>query len=413
MNNENRGRLIRATGLYFFVVVILGGISLATPYTIADFAAFLPYVPDYFISVSIGVILLPILGGMTFFYIGTLFSIFFEGKLNRVLVSGMYAGSFVSVFGFLLILQPISEPSQMAGYLVFAAFSVFFAYNLMSALAQIRDQNYIRAISGAATIFILGQITIQLVNIYSTTPGIPPSDQNLLIQDMLNWGFTAASALTLLGIFRDSRNPYMAQVGEITSSYFFVVSMSLIATLYLNFIGGRLTQVSPVIKQLSPYVEWTGIVIIGAMIFTIMRRGMKESMMVPVEIGSWAKHIQDLSATKGKALEDFTEIIRGFINEGKKDRLLVKLFTFLDENKASEEEITRILSNLINYEDEAPPNFSKRGTSDKVKKQNQERRTELLSHTVGEIDNMGLNSLARETAPVPEPTVNVIQKLED
>jgi hypothetical protein len=413
MNNENRGRLIRATGLYFFVAVVLGGISLATPYTVADFASFLPYVPDSLISVSIGVILLPILGGMTFFYLGTLCSIFFEGKLNRVLVSGMYAGSFVSIFGFFLILQPMSEPSQMAGYLVFAAFSVFFAYNIMSALAKIRDQNYIRAISGAVTIFILGQITIQMVRLYTTTPGIPASEQTLLVQDMLNWGFTAAAALTLLGIFRDSKNPYMAQVGEITSSYFFIVAMSLITTLYLNFIGGRLTQVSPVIQQLSPYVEWTGIVIIGAMIFTIMRRGMKESMMVPVEIGPWAKHIQDLSPTKGKALEDFTNIIKGFIDEGKKDRLLVKLFTFLDENRASEEEITGILSELINYRDVEPPNFSKRGTSDKIKKENQEQRTELLSRTVGKIDNMGLNGLNREQTPIPEPKVNVMEKLED
>ncbi len=71
-------------------------------------------------------------------------------------------------------------------------------------------------------------------------------------------------------------------------------------------------------KQLSPYVEWTGIVIIGAFIFQIMRRGMTESMMVPTEIGSWTKHIQDTSATKGKSLKDFTEIIDEFIQKGQK-----------------------------------------------------------------------------------------------
>ncbi len=46
---------------------------------------------------------------------------------------------------------------------------------------------------------------------------------------------------------------YLAQFGGIASNYFFVTSLSLIGTLYLNFIGGRLTEVNPVIQQYSSY----------------------------------------------------------------------------------------------------------------------------------------------------------------
>jgi hypothetical protein len=168
--------------------------------------------------------------------------------------------------------------------------------------------------------------------------------------------------------------------------------LSLIATLYINFISGSLTEVSPVIKQLSPYVEWTGIVIIGAFIFQIMRRGMTESMMVPTEIGSWVKHIQDTSATKGKALKDFTEIIDEFIQRGQKERLIVKLFRFLNENRASENEMAETLEEFIKYENQMFPHFSRRGTSDKIEEMNRERRMQVLQKTVERITALGLGA---------------------
>jgi hypothetical protein len=158
----------------------------------------------------------------------------------------------------------------------------------------------------------------------------------------------------------------------------------------VNFISGNLTEVSPVMEQLSPYVEWTGIVIVGAFIFQIMRQGMSESMMVPTEIGNWSKHIQDTSATKGKALKDFTEIIEQFIQKGEKERLLVKLFAFLSDNRASEREMSDSLEEFIRYEDEKFPHFSKRGTSDKIEEQNRERRMLVLQRTVQRINDLGL-----------------------
>jgi hypothetical protein len=405
---ENRSRLIRSTALFLFVAGVLGGISFMTPFTVGDFGSFLPYMPEALANESIAVVLLPILGGMAFFYAATLLTIFFEGRLNRVLVSGMIAGGFTGIIAFFMILQPISDATQVAGYLVIGGFSAFFIYNVLAAVAEIRGQHYIRVISGSATIFILGQVCVQLVNLYMVTPGVPESDQVLLIKDMINWGFAVAAVITMIGIFRDSKNAYLAQAGGIASSYPFVGAMSLIGTLYFNFISGRLVQVSPVIRQLSPYVEWTGIVVLGALIFTIVRRGMQESMMVPFEAGAWGKHIQDLSPTKGKALEDFTEIINEFVKEGHKERLLVKLFRFLEENRASEAEIASTLRELIKYEDEKPPSMARKGNSERVQRQNQEKRMELLQRTVGRINQLGLGGLMRETAPVEETGMKIM-----
>ena len=408
MDTENRSRLIRSTALFLFVAGVLGAISFMTPFTVGDFGSFLPYMPEALANEGIAVVLLPILGGMVLFYIATLLTIFFEGRLNRVLVSGMIAAGFTGMIAFFMILQPISQATQVVGFLVLGAFSVFFIYNILATVADIRGQHYIRVVSGSATIFILGQVCIQIVNLYMVTPGVPESEQVLLIKDMINWGFAVAAVITLVGIFRDSRNPYMAQAGWIASSYTFVMAMSLIGTLYFNFVSGRLVEVSPVIRQLSPYVEWTGIVILGALIFTIVRRGMQESMMVPFEAGAWGKHLQDLSPTKGKALENFTEIIDEFVKDGSKDRLLVKLFRFLEENKATEAEIASTLRELIRYEDEKPPNMARSGTSDRVQRKNREKRMELLQRTVDRINQLGLGGLTREVAPVEEGGIQIV-----
>jgi hypothetical protein len=378
--------------MYIFVALILGILSFASTVTIGDVASFLPYIPEAMAPAGISVVLLPFLAALTLFYIASIISALFEGKINNVIISGLYAGGFASLIIVFMILQPVSEATRVAGYLFMGSFAVYFIYSIMATIAELRNQFYIKVISGALAIFIIGQVCIQMANLYMIVPGVPESEQVTLIKNMLNWGFGAASVITLIGIFRDSKNVYLAQIGSIATNYFFVVSFSLIGTLYINFISGSIKEISPVIEQLSPYVEWTGIVIIGALIFQIMRRGMSESMMVPTEIGNWTKHIQDTSATKGKALEDFTEIIDEFIQKGHKEQLLVKLFRFLNENRAAENEMAESLEVFIKYEDQKFPNFAKRGTSEKIEEKNQEHRMEVLQRTVQRINALGLGA---------------------
>jgi hypothetical protein len=119
---------------------------------------------------------------------------------------------------------------------------------------------------------------------------------------------------------------------------------------------------------------------------------MSESMMVPTEIGSWTKHIQDTSSIKGKSLRDFTEIIDEFIQEGEKMSLLIKLFRFLNENRAADREMTESLKDFIKYEDQKFPNFSRRGTSEKIEEQNRENRMQVLQRTVESINALGLGA---------------------
>lgn len=416
MSDENRSRLIRTTALFIFVVVALGGISLGTTFTIGDFGFILPYMPDNLAPVGISMLLVPMIAGITLFYFGILVAILFEGELARVLTSSFYAGGFAGFIAIFMIIQPVDQKTSDAGLYVLGAFAVFFIYSLLSAISRIREQFYIRVVAGSATIFIMGQVAVQIIRIYMIVPGTPTSDQASLIIDMFNWGFSAAAGIALIGVFKDNKNPYMSQIGGIASSYLFVVAVSLIGTLYVNFIGGRLARVSPVIVNLVPWIQWTGIVVVAALIFTVMRRGMQESLMKPADLGTWMKHVQDLSATKGPELENFTEIITEFVVDGRKDRLLVKLFQFLRENRASESEMVATLKDLINYIDESSPSFARRGTSQKLQEQNREMRMLVLEKTVGNINSLGLGGLMpqseEKTGIMSQVQLSILDRLE-
>lgn len=390
MASLKNSKVVRLTGLYLFIVAAVGGVSLTTTFTIGDFGMFLPYMPEDLAAVSISVLLIPILGGVTVFYIAGLVGMYFEGILNRVLVSGLYAGGFVSIFVVFMIIQPGSENIRRAGYFVAGAFLLYLLYSILATIAKIRKQHYIRVISGSATIFILGQLIIQVVNIFMVTPGVPVSDVVTLIRSIINWGFIVGAILTLSGMLKDNQNPFLAQIGDITSNYFTVMAISLIGTLYVNIVRGRIQEINPVIGQLTPYIEWTGIVIFGSIIFTVMRRGMNQSMMVPTEIGDWMKHVQDISPTKGEELEKFTRIIIDFVENGKKEKITVKLFNFLDLNRASESDTTEILQDLINYEDEKAPAFSRSGIAEKIENRNREARFQVLEKTVNQINAQSL-----------------------
>jgi hypothetical protein len=388
VKRDTRNRVLRNTGLYLFIATVFMVISLGTNLTVGHFSNFLPYLPDDLKVLDISLILIPAIGGITFIYLAGIFSMIFEGKLNQVLIGSLYSAGIVGFLAFFLMMRP---NTRMTGFLIMGVFSLFVLYTLFSSLADVWRIPAVRVIAGSATLFISGQIIIQLViEVMAPSDVLLNAEQIVLLNEIINWGFTTASVLTLFGIFKDSRNSYLSSIGSMTSSYAFVLGISMLGSIYLSFIRGRMTDVSPVITELSPYVEWTGIVLIAAMVFTIMRRGMTRSMISPAVVGSWAKHVQDTSLTKGEQLDELTGIIDDFVERGNREHLLVRLFHFLRENRVSEEEMKLVLSEVINFRDKDPPAFSLRGSSKEIEEANVYERMGVLMRTVRRINSLDL-----------------------
>jgi hypothetical protein len=324
----------------------------------------------------------------------------FEGRINQTLVGGLYSAGIVGFFAFYLVMMP---ETRIAGFLVIGAFAIIMFYSIFSTLSDIWNVHAVKVLARSASLFIMGQIFIELINfVLIPSEELLSFEQLVLLKGIAYWGFTAASALSLLGIFKNSRNSYLASIGSINSNSLFVLGISLIGSLYVSFVRGRLTQVSPVMVQLSPYIEWMGIVLITGIIFTVMRRGVSRSMMAPALVGSWTKHVQDTNPTKGEKLSELNSIINNFVENGNREWLLVRLFNYLDENRVSEDEMQLVLSELINYMDESPPAFSFRGRSEAIQRSNQMNRMEILARTVRRVnslhlvDSKGFSNLGQE-----------------
>jgi hypothetical protein len=64
---------------------------------------------------------------------------------------------------------------------------------------------------------------------------------------------------------------------------------------------------------------------------------------------------------------------------------MVKLALFLHENQAGDDEISGLLAELINYEDEKSPALSRTGRAEAIANQNKLRRLDLLQRTIANI----------------------------
>jgi hypothetical protein len=213
------------------------------------------------------------------------------------------------------------------------------------------------------------------------------------VGQFINLGVSIAAVFTLFAVFKDSENPYLSSFGGLASNYLVSVSISLISGLYYGFFLGGLAELAPGISQLTPYVEWTGICIFAALMFTVMRRGMQRSIMVRNRLGDWRKHLQQVTTYKGDRFVGFTEMIEEFVTHGNKDRLLVKLALFLNENHVPDDEISELLGELIKYRDEEKPDISRRGRALVIDNRNMESRLAILQRTISRMVPTGIGGI--------------------
>lgn len=379
-----RRDIIRRTGIWAVSAGLLGWLIYFHDLRLGDLGSFLP-MSDQIARANMDLILIPLLASITIFYVASIVSITLEGVLAEVLVGTLYAAGFASFFALFLILQPGKAFSQ-AGFLLSGAFGVLLVYNVVSTLARLRGALALKAATVSATIFMVGQIVLRLISLFISTSGasMPPGMAEG-ITGFVSLGITIAGVFTLFAVFKSSKNTYLAAMGSIAGNYLFSVSLSLIGALYYGFFLGGLRSYAPGIESLSPYIEWTGICVFAAIIFTVMRRGMQGSIMIKNRFGEWGKHKQEITTYKGDRFAGFTEVIDDFVERGNRERLLVRLALFLHENKADDDEISGLLASLINYRDEKPPDMARSGRAEAVEEENKLKRLSLLQETIRQI----------------------------
>ncbi len=89
MEAETRSGLIRATVAYSVVAVILGIFSFGSTLTVGELGSFLPYLPPDLSQAGVYVLFVPILVGISLFYVAIIIGVLYEGVITRVIISGL------------------------------------------------------------------------------------------------------------------------------------------------------------------------------------------------------------------------------------------------------------------------------------------------------------------------------------
>ena len=396
---KNTNTVIRNTAIYAVFASLLAYVIFTQNITFGDLGGLLP-MPEQIAAMDLDTILLPVLISISVFYIASIVGIFFEGAFSEVLVGTLYAAGFASFFATFLLFNP-NEVIQEAGMMITAAFGVILFYNTVTTYARLRKKPWLKAIMVSVTIYVEGQIAVQILSIMVNSIAITSNNILLLaFGDFINLGVTIAAIFTFFAIFNSSENPYLGALGGIASNYMFAIALSVIGSLYYGFFIGAFKEIAPGIEGLAPYVQWTGICVFAALIFTIMRRGMQGSIMIKNKMGNWQKHLQQVTTYKGDRFLGFTHIVDEFVNEGKRDRLLIRLALFLHENHMNDDDISAALTALINYKDEKKPALSREGQSSSIDKKNRDNRLEVIQRT---LDIMIPSGKASLVLPPDEP----------
>jgi cobalamin-dependent methionine synthase I len=87
-------------------------------------------------------------------------------------------------------------------------------------------------------------------------------------------------------------------------------------------------------------------------------------------------------------------MIEEFVTHGNKQRLLVKLALFLNENHVSDDEISELLGDLIKYQDEEKPDISRKGRALVIDNQNMDNRLSILQRTISRMIPTGIGGTA-------------------
>ena len=117
MSKRERNLFFRRTALYGLFASILGWLIYFNDYTLRDLGNFLP-MSSQIASISLEIILIPLLASITIFYVASIVGIAFEGILAEVLAGTLYAAGFASFFTLFLIpvISAFSLPTSLCRF---------------------------------------------------------------------------------------------------------------------------------------------------------------------------------------------------------------------------------------------------------------------------------------------------------
>lgn len=351
-----------ATDVYMPVAIrtLMLIIALAILYIIAGpgrlFSDFQQLLAPFFVPVAAGVIA---------WYLGTLVPILFEGRMVAAVQDAFVALAIVLFIA-----------------LTFSAFSDFGAYSLPTLLTggtlvlYLLGAAYSDDARLVARALLLGGIGISFL----VFTGSSASSDISILGKIICGGFTLAAVLSLAGLLSGHTSKYVSHAGV------YLGKLSTIALVCIVFISllvyGQFLRpgLAASLGSNLMIVEWlallTALAAAGYRIWSFAK-----NISADRQFGDLQTLVQKISYDR-KHLETASSAVNGFVEQGRKEGLIVYLTRVMLDNGAPPKAIEGLIAGIVGCRDDPEPPLMLRWTKGDIVRRNRERRLAAVTDAV-------------------------------
>ena len=194
------------------------------------------------------------------------------------------------------------------------------------------------------------------------------------------------SVLALTGVLRNHPNTYLRYISDITSGKLEQLTiLTFLVIYYFFFVRNFLVAASGINPQYIVIGEWAAVCVSFYLSYRGLKRFTAESLIEEDFMGTWQKHVQQITLTSEPELEAFNTLIERFVRNGEGDALIVHLTLLLEHSGLQPQAITTVLSPLVNYRDAPTPLIGFSWQTSNTRKMNMVSRRRIINTVLGSI----------------------------
>ncbi|HEY3273115.1 MAG TPA: hypothetical protein VGJ92_05095 [Methanocella sp.] len=308
---------------------------------------------------------LPVAASAIAWYLGTLFPIIFEGRMVSTLQD-----AFVALAIVLFVAITLSAFSDLSGFAVptLIGGGAFMVYLVGSAYSD-----WARLAARAVLIQGIG------LSILALTFSSASADVSLLGLAFFA-GFTVAAVLSLGGLLAGHTGKYAAAAGRYLGNAVNIALIGLAPFLLLAYGIYLRPGLETSLGDTLMMVEWLALLAVlalaGYKIWSFTKQVSHER-----QYGDLQTLVQKISYDK-KHLETASSAVNSFVEQGRKEELIVYITRVLLDNGASHRVIEGIIGGIVNCHDDPEPPIMLRWTKGDIVRRNRERRLAAVTKAV-------------------------------
>ncbi len=249
-----------------------------------------------------------------------------------------------------------------------------------------RKERFLPLISSISLIMIGLGLYFMNDTLYIGPPGlfVPLLDHLTLI--LLH--FTSIMALTNLFFYsKDLNKTYLSFLSEkVLDLQMVIVLIGASFSYYFLHLRNILAEdiVSPII-----YGDWIVIILFGMIFISVFWNRIESIVLKEEDIDYGKSHQQDIVRYVDKKLRELENIQKDFVENGKKEYLLIYLIDLIRSNvkDMNKKKVSLLLRPLINYHDRSIPDLSFKWWKKRIKEKNIRERKKVLEMTMNNVSS--------------------------